>query len=267
MLLIPTTRPSASASIPPELPGASLTSAPTHCFTFAWTIPTAIAPTRPSGLPTANTNPPTRRASELPIVATGRPPFSTVSAARSRRASELVTRPSEVCPSGNVTRARRSLTTCALVMITLLFAPLCQMTPEPPLPPRSPISTLDRRRRSAISTNPDAAAPCVCASANSIKFRALLLPSPSLGGPFADCDRQVRSLAASYDRHIDRLADAFGGECRLHVVDVRDRSGAERHQDVTDQKSGLVRRAAGLNAQYNHSAVIDQIKLTFYGVG
>src|SRR5262245_19999879 len=267
ILLIPTTRPSASASIPPELPGASRTSAPTHCFPFAWTIPTASAPTRPSGLPTANTSSPTRKASESPIVAAGRPPISIVSAARSRRASKLVTQPSEVCPSRSVTCARRPLTTCALVMITLLFAPVSQMTPEPPLPPRpSPISTLDRRRCSAISTIPDAEASCVRAPTTSVILSAILLSSPSMGRPFADCDRQVRALAAADDRCIDRLADAFRGESRLHIVYVHDRSGAQRHQHVADQKSGLVRRAAGLNAQYNYSAVIDQIKLTFYGV-
>src|SRR5215813_14160480 len=267
MLLIPTTRPSASASIPPELPGASRTSAPIHCFPLAWTIPTARAPTRPSGLPTANTNSPTRKVSESPIVATGRPPTSIVSAARSRRASKQVTRPSEFCPSRSVTRARRSLTTCALVMITLLFALVSQITPEPPLPPRPPpISTLDRRRRSAISTIPDAGAPCVCAPATSVILSAILLSLPSLGGPFADCDRQVRAHAAADDRSIDRLANAFGGECRLHIVYVRDRGETQPHQHVADQKSGLVSRAAGLDAQYNYSAIIDQIKLTFYGV-
>src|SRR5215510_11323395 len=152
-------------------------------------------------------------------------------------------------------------------MITLLFAPVSQMTPEPPPPPGpSPISTLDRRKCSAISTIPDAGAPCVCAPATSVILSAILLSSPSSGGLFADCDRQVRALAAADDRRIDRLADAFGGERRLHIVYVRDRSGAQRHQHIADQKSGLVRRAAGLNAQYNYSATIDQIKLTFYGV-
>src|SRR5262249_8857708 len=99
-------------------------------------------------------------------------------------------------------------------MITLLFAPVSQMTPEPPPPPRrSPISTLDRRRRSAISTIPDAGGPCVCAPATSVILSGILLSLPSLGGPFADCDRQVRARAAADDRRIDRLANAFGGKC------------------------------------------------------
>src|SRR5215813_1538245 len=145
-------------------------------------------------------------------------------------------------------------------MITLLFALVSQITPEPPPPPRqSPISTLDRRKCSAISTIPDAGAPCACASATSVILSAILFSSPSLGGPFADCDRQFRGLAASDDRRIDRLADASGGECRLHIIYVRDRSGAKRHQHVADQKTGIVRRAAGLNAQYNYSGAIDQI--------
>src|SRR5262245_52212560 len=267
MLLIPTTRPSASASIPPELPGASRTSAPTHSFPFAYTIPTVSAPMRPSGLPTANTNSPTRKVSESLIVATGRLPISIVSEARSRRASILLTRPSEVCPSRSVTRARRPLTTCALVMITLLFSPVSQMTPEPPLPPCPlPISTLDRRRCSAISTIPDAGAPCVRAPATSVRLSSILLSSPSLGRPLADHGREVRALAAADDRRIDRLTDAFRGESRLHIVYVHDRSVAQRHQHIADQKSGLVRRAAWLDAQYDYSAVIDQIKLTFYGV-
>src|SRR5262249_50437933 len=152
-------------------------------------------------------------------------------------------------------------------MITLLFPPDSQMTPEPAPPPRrSPISTPDRRRRSAISTIPDAGAPCVCAPATSVILSAILLSLPALGGPFADCDRQVRAHAAADDRSIDRLANAFGGECRLHIVYVRDRGETQPHQHVADQKSGLVRRAAGLDAQYNYSAIIDQIKLTFYGV-
>src|SRR5262249_12699931 len=160
-----------------------------------------------------------------------------------------------------------SLAAWGVVMIAFVSARVCQRTPEPPLPPGpSPISTLDRRRCSAISTIPDAGAPCVFAPATSVILSAILLSSPSFGGPFADCDRQVRALAASDKRRIDRLADAFRGECRLHIIYVRDRSSAQRHQHVADEKSCPVRRAAWLNAQYNYSAIIDQIELTFHCV-
>src|SRR4029453_3951052 len=47
---------------------------------------------------------------------------------------------------------------------------------------------------------------------------------------------------------------------------VFNRISSQLHQHIADQKSGTVSRAAGLNAQYDYSGAIDQIKLTFYGV-
>src|SRR6516225_169819 len=56
MLLIPTTRPDASAKGPPELPGASRISAVIQCPSdAAWMMPRLIAPDSPSGWPAART--------------------------------------------------------------------------------------------------------------------------------------------------------------------------------------------------------------------
>ncbi len=60
--LIPTTRPDASASGPPEFPGRSRMSASIKCPLGAtWTIPKLTALASPSGCPTATTTPRAQR--------------------------------------------------------------------------------------------------------------------------------------------------------------------------------------------------------------
>src|ERR1035438_10125706 len=160
MVLMPITRPYASASGPPELPGARRTSASTQLWRpnparlpSACTTPVVTAPMKPMGLPMAITNSPTRSAPESPKVAAGRPPASTLSVARSRRASRASKVAGNSWPSQSRIEAPAPRATCALVTI---WPSGEAITPEPPelaqtLPPRRRTSTVERRKRSAIS--------------------------------------------------------------------------------------------------------------------
>src|ERR1019366_900244 len=155
MVLMPITRPYASASGPPELPGARRTSASTQLWRpnparlpSACTTPVVSAPMKPMGLPMAITNSPTRSAPESPKVAAGRPPASTLSVARSRRASRASKVAGNSWPSQSRIEASPRAT-CALVTI---WPSAVAITPEPPaLAPRKRTSTVERRNRSAIS--------------------------------------------------------------------------------------------------------------------
>ena len=94
---MPTTRPPASASAPPELPGlraasvwmtfsiirVALRSRVTSDRPTALTTPAVTDPAKPSGLPTATTSWPTRRRSASPSSAAARRPPSTRRTARS----------------------------------------------------------------------------------------------------------------------------------------------------------------------------------------
>src|ERR1700676_4835945 len=130
MLLTPTTRPAASASGPPEFPGASLTSATTHLALQRCTRPALSAPTRPSGLPTASTSSPGRNSAASRVVTGSRPvsASSICSAARSREGSRLQSLARKRRPSCVSTRGDGPRRTCAFVMTRPLPG---QTIPEP----------------------------------------------------------------------------------------------------------------------------------------
>ena len=161
MVFSPMTRPRASASGPPEFPGASRTAACTHILwpnprngPSACTTPVVSAPTKPKGFPTARTSSPGRKALESPSVASGNPLAAILAVARSRRVSRLVTSASNNLPSQSSIRARFSRATCALVTISPLES---QITPDPaPELPRPAVitCTVERLSRSATSPNP-----------------------------------------------------------------------------------------------------------------
>ena len=127
----PTTRPSPSASAPPELPGLRAASV---WITFstrrvaepvrvgrerpsAETTPAVTVPARPIGLPMATTSWPTRRESASPSVAGSRSDASARTTARSERASAPITSVRSSRPSANEARTPSfaSATTCAEV--------------------------------------------------------------------------------------------------------------------------------------------------------
>src|SRR5205085_4542971 len=269
MLLMPITWPRASARGPPELPGASRTSActqrwrpPSPAGPMAWTIPIVSAPTTPKGLPTASTSSPTRRAPESATGAAGRSEASTASAARSRCGSRAVTVAARTRPSHSSTVARGPGATCAFVMIRPSGR---QMTPDPPPGPRPRTCTVERRRRAATAASssamsgraPDAASSRMAAMAT------LLPPLRTL----ADRDGESGHLTTTDDRGGDGLAHALGIEQRLHVVRVGNGLAVERDQNVPNQRAGLLGRPTRLDGDDDQPTAGGQTKLALEGVG
>ncbi len=91
-------------------------------------MPVVSAPTTPKGLPTANTNSPTRKLSELPILAAVKSLSLTLIAAKSRTGSLAVIAASNTRPSHNSTVVEKPRTTWAFVII---IPSECQITPAP----------------------------------------------------------------------------------------------------------------------------------------
>src|SRR6266581_3063627 len=126
----PITRPCASASGPPEFPGARRTSAWTQTSEplpfspyprgkglTACSTPTLTASLTPNGWPTAKTREPDRRAYGSPATAAGTPAPAARTTAISRSASRRTTSPGTARPSGVkiVAWEGGAVTTCALV--------------------------------------------------------------------------------------------------------------------------------------------------------
>src|SRR5712664_1389633 len=226
MVLIPITRPCASASGPPELPGARRTLACTQLCEprlrrgpTAWITPVVNAPTKPIGLPIAMASSPGRTWEESAGRAAGRSSPLMCRSARSRRGSRLMTSAGSSRPSQSCTRRAELRATCALVTI---MPSLVQITPEPL--PREPawIRTVERRRCSAISPNPEM----------TILFAFVFA--------FAHDDVQVLSCTAAHDFGGECFADVFAIQMRLHVLEIRDGFPFERNQDVANQDSCFV---------------------------
>src|SRR5579862_4473065 len=223
MVLMPITRPRASASGPPELPGASRTSASTQrCapnparLPSRYTTPVVSAPMKPMGLPMAITNSPMRSALESPKLAAGRPLAVTCSVARSRRTSRATSRAGYSRPSHSRTDASPRAT-CALVTI---WPSGVAIRPDPaPDVPRRRTSTVERRKRSAISPN----AP------------AMSVFPP---GPLAHRYAYFDDLAAAHDARRDGLAHRVTAQRRLDVVRIVYGLASQGHHDVADQDTG-----------------------------
>src|SRR5258708_7688110 len=128
-------------------------------------------------------------------------------------------------PSQSCTRSAELRATCALVTI---MPSLVQITPEPL--PREPawIRTVERRRCSAISPNPEMTI-----------LSALVLA-------FAHNDVQVLRCPAAHDFRNERFADVFARQVRLHVFETGDGLPFERNQDVANHDSCFVRGALRL---------------------
>src|SRR5437016_5827792 len=237
MVLIPITRPFASASGPPEFPGARRTLACTQLCVpsprrgpTAWITPVVSAPTKPIGLPIAMGSSPGRTCEESAGRAAGRSSPLMCRSARSRRGSRLVISADNSRPSQSRTRKAELRATCALVTI---MPSLVQITPEPlPQEPAS-IRTVERRSCSAISPNPVTA----------ISFAFVLA--------FAHDDIQVLCCPSAHDFCGKCFADVFDGQVRLHVLGMGDRLPFERNQDVADHDSCFVRGALRLYFEYD----------------
>lgn len=129
--MIPITRPAASSSAPPELPGeiaASTWMGSTSardcaaergiCRLSAETIPAVTVPSKPRGLPIASTGSP-GRGSSVRYSGTGSPPRAVRTTARSVTASVARTVPGDGVPSAKLmVTSVASPTTCWLVMTT-----------------------------------------------------------------------------------------------------------------------------------------------------
>src|ERR671938_80446 len=269
MLLMPITRPRASARGPPEWRAATRTWASPQpgrplcpAGPMAWTMPIVSAPTTPKGLPTASTSSPTRRALESATRAAGRSEASTASAARSRCGSRAVTVAARTRPSHSSTVACGPRATWALVMIRPSGR---QMTPDPPPGPRPRTCTVERRRRSATTASSSAMSGRApdAASSRRAAMATLLPPLRTL----ADRDGESGHLTTADDRGGDGLAHALGVEERLHVVRVGNGLAVERDQNVSDQHAGLLGRPTGLDGDDDQPAAGGQTKLALEGVG
>src|SRR6266851_1212648 len=237
MVLMPMTRPRASASGPPEFPGARRTSDCTQCWEFrrrkgptAWITPVVRAPTKPSGLPMAMASSPGRSCEESAGVAAGRFAALMRSSARSRRVSRETSAASNSRPSQSCTRVCEARATCALVMI----APLAdQMTPEPLPRPPGLTRTVERRSFSAISPKP---------------WMAMLFASARA---FADDDVDFLRCAAADELERERFADGFAVQLRVDILETRHRATGESDENISDDDAGFVRGTFRLNLE-NH---------------
>ena len=152
--LTPITRPCASSSGPPELPG--LIGASVWMTESIWkpsgawmwrpvpdTMPAVVVCESPNGEPIATASCPVRTVVESASEsALSRRPTSTFTTARSEERSTPVTRPVAVSSSANCTWTVVALpTTCALVTIV----PSAPVTKPVPDPPRVWIDTTDSR--------------------------------------------------------------------------------------------------------------------------
>src|ERR1700722_12603204 len=240
IVLMPITRPAASASGPPELPRARRTPACTHFCEpspgtppTVWITPVVSAPTNPIGLPIAIANSPARNRDEFPIAAAGRFVARTRTDAISRTESDAITVASSSRESQSCTRNWRFCATCALVMMT---PSLDQITPEPlPRPPAALISTVERRSDSAISPNPFTLALISLASMRAFGNR-----------DFGFLQRPTR-VEADGERFADCGAVQFG----MNVFEAADVVAAERDDDVADHQAGFVGWAVGLDFQHD----------------
>src|SRR5216684_4912100 len=237
IVLMPMTRPRASASGPPELPGARRTSACTQGSApkwrsgpTAWITPVVNAPTKPSGFPMAMASSPGRTCEESAAAAEGR--FAAVmrSSARSRRVSRETSAASNSRPSQSWMRICEARATCALVMI----APSAdQMTPEPLPRPPGLTRTVERRSFSAISPKP---------------WIAMLFGSARA---FADDDVDFLRCAAADELEREGFADGFAVQLRVNVFEARDRMARQCDENVSDDDAGFVRGAFRLDFE-NH---------------
>src|SRR5467141_3793262 len=163
----PITRPCASASGPPEFPGARRTSAwiqtseplpfspyPRGNGLTVCSTPTLTASLTPNGWPTAKTREPDRRAYGSPARAAGTPAPAARTTAISRSASRRTTSPGTARPSGVTIVAWEVVTTCALVTNK---SPDQAMAAPPaarrPLPPFAIPTTLARSRSAGSLRN------------------------------------------------------------------------------------------------------------------
>src|SRR5712664_3794160 len=227
IVLMPMTRPRASASGPQELPGARRTSACTQgsepkwrSGPTAWITPVVNAPTKPSGFPMAMASSPGRTCEESAAAAEGR--FAAVmrSSARSRRVSRETRAASNSRPSQSWMRICEARATCALVMI----APSAdQMTPEPLPRPPGLTRTVERRSFSAISPKP---------------WIAMLFGSARA---FADDDVDFLRCAAADELEREGFADGFAVQLRVNVFEARDRMARQCDENVSDDDAGFVR--------------------------
>src|SRR5260370_4831529 len=243
MVLMPMTRPLASASGPPEFPGARRTSACTHgcepkarrdppsgptIGPTAWITPVVSAPTKPSGLPMAMASSPGRTCAESAAVTAGRFVALMRSSARSRRVSRETRAASNSRPSQSCMRICAARATWALVMMT---PSADQITPEPL--PRSPgrTSTVERRSLSALS--PKSRMAILFASARA----------------FANGDADFLRRAAANEFECERLAYRFAAELRMNIFEARDRMAGEGDENVSDDDSRFGRGAFRVDFQ------------------
>src|SRR5713101_6374537 len=177
------------------------------------------------GLPMAMASSPGRTCEESAGLAAGRSSLLRWRSARSHRGSRLMISAGSSRPSQSCTRSAEPRATCALVTI---MPSAVQITPEPL--PREPawIRTVERRRCSAISPNPEMA----------ILF--------AFGLAFAHDDVQILHRAATDDCRGECFADVFAGQVRLHVLEMGHGLPCERNQDVANHDSCFVRRALWL---------------------
>src|SRR5713101_7759902 len=233
MVLMPMTRPRASASGPPEFPGARRTSDCTQCWEFrrrkgptAWITPVVSAPTKPSGLPMAMASSPGRTCAESAAVAAGRFVAAIRSSARSRRVSRETRAASNSRPSQSCMRICEACATWALVMMT---PSADQITPEPL--PRSPGSTSTVERRSFSAISPKSRMAIIFASA----------------WAFANDDVDFLHSAAAHEFQRERLADSFAMQLRVDIFEARDGMAGEGDENVSDDDAGFVRGALRLD--------------------
>src|SRR5713226_7937381 len=236
---MPMTRPRASASGPPEFPGARRTSACTQgsepkrrSGPTAWITPVVSAPTKPSGLPMAMASSPGRTCEESAAAAAGRFAALMRSSARSRRVSRETSAASNSRPSQSWMRICEARATCALVTMT---PSADQMTPEPLPRPPGLTRTVERRSCSAISPKP---------------WMAMLFASARA---FGDDDAYFLHCAATNEFQRKRLADGFAVELRVDVFEARDRMTGDGDENVSDDDAGFVRGAFRLDFENNGS--------------